>query len=46
MNGPRRLSEQLDGPAALLLRAAQKDAPPDRVVAATLPPRTANGAAG
>ena len=36
MNGPRRLSEQLDGPLGPLLRAAQKDAPPESVIAATV----------
>lgn len=36
MNGPRRLSERLDGPLGPLLRAAQTDAPPESVIAATV----------
>lgn len=46
MNGPLRLSEQLDGPAALLLRAAQKDVPPESVVAATITAVSASAVAG
>jgi hypothetical protein len=39
------LSEQLQGQAGLLLRSAQKDAPPDSVVAATLTAVSANAVA-
>jgi hypothetical protein len=46
VNGPLRLSERLDGPAALLLRAAQKDVPPESVVAATIAAVSASAAAG